>query len=103
MAVTRLRTMLGQMRRLVTAGPDEVYRLPEKYQRPVVLFHFEGKSLDEVALELGCAVGTVGSRLSRARGRLRRRLARRGVALSLAAAAAADVRAAPPAGLVAGT
>jgi RNA polymerase sigma factor (sigma-70 family) len=80
---------------------DEVSRLPEKYQRPLVLFHFEGKSLDEVALELGCAVGTVGSRLSRARGRLRRRLAGRGLAVSLAALAAADARAMPPRSLVA--
>jgi len=90
----------SDMRALVR---DEVYRLPEKYQRPLVLFHFEGKSLDEVALELGCAVGTVGSRLSRARGRLRQRLAGHGLALSLAAAAAGGAQAMPPADLVAGT
>src|SRR5262249_56108158 len=33
---------------------SEVYRLPEKYQRPEGLFHFESKTLDEVAVELGC-------------------------------------------------
>ena len=41
---------------------DELFRLPEKYQRPLFLFHFEGKSLDEIAHELGCPVGTAGSR-----------------------------------------
>src|SRR5262249_47983033 len=80
---------------------DEVSRLPERYRRVLVLFHFEGKTLDEAARELDCPVGTAASRLSRARGRLRRRLASRGLAVSLAAIGA-EAGAAPPAPLVAG-
>src|SRR5262249_11858822 len=43
-------------------------------------FHLEGRSCAEVAQELGCAVGTVESWLTRARARLRAALARRGLA-----------------------
>src|SRR6516164_1775910 len=58
---------------------EEVSQLPEKFRAPFVLFHLEGRSNAEVARELGCPVGTVESRLSRARQRLRARLARRGL------------------------
>jgi RNA polymerase sigma factor (sigma-70 family) len=81
---------------------DELFRLPEKYRRPLVLFHLEGKTLDEIALELGCPLGTAGSRLSRARDRLRRRLVGRGLAGALTAVCA-EAQAAPPAMLVAET
>jgi RNA polymerase sigma factor (sigma-70 family) len=59
---------------------DEVSRLPERYRAPVVLHYFEGLSAEATAQLLGCARGTVLSRLSRARDRLRRRLERRGMA-----------------------
>ncbi len=59
----------------------EVDRLPERYRAPVVLHYFEGLSTEATAQRLGCARGTVLSRLSRARDRLRRRLERRGVSL----------------------
>jgi RNA polymerase sigma factor (sigma-70 family) len=60
----------------------EVNRLPVKYRRPFVLYYVEGKTKEQVAQELRCPLGTVVSRLGRARDRLRSRLTRRGVALS---------------------
>jgi RNA polymerase sigma factor (sigma-70 family) len=59
----------------------EVDRLPERYRAPVILHYFEGLNIEAAAQRLGCARGTVLSRLSRARNRLRSRLERRGVAL----------------------
>jgi len=56
----------------------ELDGLPEKYRRPLVLFHLEGKSLEETARTLGSPTGTVGAWLSRGRELLRRRLVRRG-------------------------
>ena len=59
---------------------EEISRLPEQFRVPLVLCHLEGLQHQEVARRLGCPVGTVESRLSRARERLRSRLARRGLA-----------------------
>jgi RNA polymerase sigma factor (sigma-70 family) len=61
---------------------DEIRRLPERYRVPLVLCHIQGLRHDEVARRLGCPVGTIESRLSRAREQLRNRLARRGLAPS---------------------
>ena len=58
----------------------EVARLPERFRAPVVLHYFEGLSAEATAQRLGCARGTVLSRLSRARNRLRQRLEDRGYA-----------------------
>ena len=60
----------------------EIDRLPERYRVTVVLCDLEGKTHDQVAHHLGWPVGTVKSRLTRARELLRGRLSRRGVALS---------------------
>jgi RNA polymerase sigma factor (sigma-70 family) len=68
---------------------EEVSRLPEKYRAAFVLCHVAGRTNEEAARELGCPVGTVLSRLARARERLRARLTRRGVTLSTAALTAA--------------
>jgi RNA polymerase sigma factor (sigma-70 family) len=57
---------------------DEVHRLPERFRAPVVLHYFEGLSAEATAQRLGCARGTVLSRLSRARHRLKKRLESRG-------------------------
>jgi protein involved in polysaccharide export with SLBB domain len=59
---------------------EEVRRLPQKYRAAVVLCYWEGLTQEQAAAQLGCPLGTVRSRLARARDLLRRRLARRGVA-----------------------
>jgi RNA polymerase sigma factor (sigma-70 family) len=68
---------------------EEVDRLPGRYRAAVVLCYLEGRTCEEAARQLRWPVGTVKSRLARARDRLRSRLARRGLA--------------PTAGVLAGT
>jgi RNA polymerase sigma factor (sigma-70 family) len=80
----------------------EIDRLPDRFRRALILCDLEGCPHDEAARRLGCATGTVKSRLSRARSRLRTRLLARGLApASVAALAAvrsvrASVLAGPP-------
>ena len=64
----------------------EIDRLPGSFRLAVVLCYFEGLTLDEAARRLRWPSGTLRSRLVRARDKLRRGLARRGVVLSGAAA-----------------
>jgi RNA polymerase sigma factor (sigma-70 family) len=59
---------------------EEIHLLPERYRTAVILCYLEGLTHEEAARRLGCPVGTVESRLSRARERLRTRLTRRGLA-----------------------
>ena len=59
---------------------EEVNRLPERFRAPVVLCYFEGLTHEQAAERLRCPVGTVRSRLSTGRERLRGRLERRGFA-----------------------
>ena len=85
---------------------DEVRRLPEKYRSPVVLCYLEGRTHEQAAAELRWPVGTVKGRLSRARDRLRGRLARRGAtpsAVLLVQSLTGDASAAIPPGLLAAT
>ena len=65
---------------------EEVARLPERLRSAVLLCEFEGLSGEEAATRLNCPVGTVKSRLFRARHTLRRRLQRRDLDPSLALA-----------------
>src|SRR5262249_11669399 len=67
---------------------EEVSHLSEKYRGPVVLCYLEGKSYQEAARQLGCPMGTVSTRLTRAREILRRQLARRGLAVGSSVLAA---------------
>jgi hypothetical protein len=62
---------------------EEIARLPERYREPVVLCYLEGLTTEAAAQRLGWPRGTVLSRLSRARERLRGRLTRRGLAPSV--------------------
>jgi RNA polymerase sigma factor (sigma-70 family) len=63
---------------------EEINRLPERYRTAFVMTYVEGKTIEETARLLGVPTGTILSRLARARGRLRTRLARRDLALSSA-------------------
>jgi cobalt-zinc-cadmium efflux system membrane fusion protein len=92
------------------AGPDlrplldeEINRLPEKYRAAVVLYYLQGKTTEEAARQLGCARGTVCSRLSWARQRLRNRLTRRGLVIGAAGLGLTLAPAVAPAALVGAT
>jgi RNA polymerase sigma factor (sigma-70 family) len=78
---------------------EEIDRLPGSFRLPLVCCYFEGLTLEEASRRLQSPVGTVGSRLARAREKLRRGLARRGLVPSVALAVALSprsVRAAVP-------
>lgn len=68
---------------------EEVGRLPERQRAPMVLCYLEGRSCEDAARLLGLPIGTVKSRMARARDRLKSRLVRRGLAPSAALAATA--------------
>jgi RNA polymerase sigma factor (sigma-70 family) len=68
---------------------EELHSLPDKYRLTIVLCELEGKTRKEAAQQLGCAEGTIASRLARARKMLAHRLARRGLVLSVGGLAAA--------------
>ncbi len=84
---------------------EEINRLPGRFGVAVVLCDLEGRTHEQAARHLGCAVGTVKSRLARGRKRLRGRLERRGAApaLALTAASAGGAARAVPTGLARAT
>ncbi len=76
---------------------EEVDRLPEKYRTAVVLCYWEGLTHEQAAAQLGCPLGTIRSRIARARDLLHRRLTRRGIApMVVASASGLDLAAIVP-------
>jgi len=86
---------------------EELSRLPDLHRVPLVLSYLEGHNYVEVARAIGCPVGSVGWRLTRAKELLRERLHHRGVACPAAGIAllisTAGASAAVPASLVEST
>lgn len=68
---------------------EEVSRLPEQYRAVVALCYWQGLTQEQAAVQLGCPLGTVRSRLARARSKLHGRLLRRGLAPLAAGVSAA--------------
>ncbi len=68
---------------------QELARLPERYRAPLILVHFEGRSLADAARILARPLGTVGACLSRGRTLLRARLSHSGMPIAESAVGAA--------------
>ena len=62
---------------------EELARVPDKYRLPVVLCDLEGRPRREVARQLKIPEGTLSSRLTTARRMLAKRLARRGLTVTI--------------------
>ena len=81
---------------LTEALHQEMERLPIRFRIPLLLCDLEGRTHEEAARLLGCPVGTVKSRLARAREKLRGRLVRRGIGISTGAILALAAKTAGP-------
>jgi RNA polymerase sigma factor (sigma-70 family) len=99
LAMNRLTVAEGEPD-LVPLIHKEIGRLPERFRVVVVLCYLEGLACEEAATQLGWPIGTVKSRLSRARERLRKRLTKRGLAPSVQLPDTRDIRQALPSGLL---
>jgi RNA polymerase sigma factor (sigma-70 family) len=75
----------GIDRELLPIIHAEIDRLPDRYRAPIALCYLQGLSYEQAAHQLGWPLGTVGSRIARARELLRSRLSRRGVTATMAA------------------
>jgi len=73
----------------IQALHEEINWLPDRYRVPLILCDLEGRTHEQAARHLGWPVGSVKSRLSRARECLRDRLTRKGLAPSTRVIAAA--------------
>lgn len=69
---------------------EELRALPARYQTPLVLCYLEGRSRSAAAEAMDVTTATIKGRLARGKQMLRSRLARRGVALSVATGVAAS-------------
>jgi RNA polymerase sigma factor (sigma-70 family) len=91
-------------RELLAVFDEELQTLPDRERVALVLCYLQGRTGDEAAREVGCSESTLKRRLERGKGRLRARLARRGLALPaaiLAAGLASGAKAAVPGPLAA--
>lgn len=79
----------------VLALDEELSALPERYRAPLVLCSLMGKSRSEAASELGRTEASIKASLTRGKHMLRTRLLRRGILLSVAAAAGKQFMASP--------
>jgi RNA polymerase sigma factor (sigma-70 family) len=102
-----LATAPAEREDLRRAIDEEIARLPARHRAVVVSCLLEGLTQEQAARRLRCPLGTIQSRLHRARGRLGSRLARRGLAptaVGLASALRADpATASVPPGLATST
>ncbi len=64
---------------------EEMRGLPQSYRDPIVLCHLQGMTVEEAAQALAVSEGQLRGRLFRGREKLRERLTKRGVALSVSA------------------
>jgi RNA polymerase sigma factor (sigma-70 family) len=96
-----------ERRELFAVLDDELSRLPEKHRSAIVLCDLEGLTYEQAARNLECPLGTLKTRLTSGRKRLRERLIRRGIAPATATLAAGlageGANAAVPAKLAAST
>ncbi len=70
-------------RELLALLDEEVARLPEVYRLPLLLCVLQGRTVEEAARTLGWSIGSLRGRLRAGRERLRERLTRRGLGLSV--------------------
>src|SRR5262249_54958506 len=77
---------------------EALNELPEVFRTPIILYYFEDFSYRDIAEQMDLAMGTVMSRLARAKAHLRVRLAPAEAAADVAAAATVETAAtaAPP-------
>jgi RNA polymerase sigma factor (sigma-70 family) len=71
-----------ELRETQTTLEEEIDRLPEKLRVPLVMFHLEEHTREDVAAALGCSIASIKHRLERARQLLRSRMLRRGIRMS---------------------
>jgi RNA polymerase sigma factor (sigma-70 family) len=93
-------------RELLGVFDEELQNLPETQRAPLVMCYLEGMTRDEAARQLGCSESTLKRRVEQAKEQMRKRLARRGVALPaalLATGLAQTATAAVPGTLAAAT
>jgi RNA polymerase sigma factor (sigma-70 family) len=68
-------------RELQAVVDEELAQLPDRFRAPLLLCYFQGQTQEEAARQLGWPLGTVRSRVARAREALRVRLKKRGLAV----------------------